>query len=462
MAKARAYKPREMTDEAREQKNKKIAETFKSTKERRKHQRPVTRVLKVQRNKLSHAKIESIEMTLVEGKWIYNDALGSDDIFHYVPPRDEVEVKYPDGFQTRELNHIGSQIKQGIVQKQKNAIKGLAKKKENGKKVGALKFKSELTSIPLKQHGTTYEVDIKHNRVRVQGIGWMKVNGAKQLKGLELANAELIKCGKDYYIYVTGYEDEEVRNERLDEIMQPGTHVSMDFGLNPILNLSNGYAVDAYFGETERLKRLQQKLARQVKGSNGYKDTRDAINEEWRKIENMRDDSANKMFHELLKNQLIIMQDDNFAAWSRRKGYVRGGRKVNSSILGRLKEKIKTFGDEHPERVDVLDRFLPTTRWCILCGDRTPHAPGKEIFVCKNGDFSIARNFGSCMSMKLFAYLGAVGTLGDAGLDESIITSWVFSTARMNLGFLREVDCSRGDRWVSRSYCVVGAGDVFR
>ena len=462
MAKARAYKPREMTDEAREQKNKKIAETFKSTKERRKHQRPVTRVLKVQRNKLSHAKEENIEMTFVEGKWIYNDAFGSDDIFHYVPPRDEIEVKYPDGFHTRELSHIGSQIKQSLIQRHRNAIKGLAKKKENGQKVGALKFKSELTSIPLKQHGTTYEVDIKHNRVRIQGIGWLKVNGAKQLKGLELANAELIKCGKDYYIYVTAYEDKEVRDEKLDEIMQPRTHVSMDFGLNPILNLSNGYAVDAYFGETERLKRLQQKLARQVKGSNGYKDTRDAITDEWRKIENMRDDSANKMFHELLKNQLIIMQDDNFASWAHRKGYVRGGRKVNSSILGRLKEKIKTFGDDHPERVDVLGRFLPTTRFCILCGGRTPHAPGKETFVCENGDFSIARNFGSCMSMKLFAYLGAVGTLGDAGLDESIITSWVFGTAKMDFGFLREADCSRGNRWVSRSYCVVEVGDVFR
>lgn len=462
MAKARAYRSREMADEAREQKNKKIAETFKSTKERRKHQRVLVRVLKVQRNKLSHAKQANIEMTFVEGKWVYNDALGSDDIFHYVPPRDEVEVKYPDGLHIRELNHIGSQIKQGIVQKQKNAIKGLAKKKENGQKVGALKFKSELTSIPLKQHGTTYEVDIKHNRVRVQGIGWLKVNGAKQLKGLELANAELIKCGKNYYIYVTAYEDKEVRDEKLNEIMQPGTHVSMDFGLNPILNLSNGYAVDAYFGETERLKRLQQKLARQVKDSNGYKDTRNAIAKEWRRIENVRDDSANKMFHELLKNQLIIMQDDNFASWTRRKGYAHGGRKVNFSILGRLKEKIKVFGDEYPERVEVLDRFLPTTRFCIVCGDRTPHAPGTETFRCKNGDFSIARNFGSCMSMKLFAYLGTAGTLSDAGLDKSIITSWVFSTARMNLNFLRETDCSRGYRWVSRSYCVVEVGDVFR
>lgn len=462
MTKARAYKTREMTDEDREKKNKKIAETFRSTKERRKRQRVLVRVLKVQRNKLSHTKQANIEMTFVEGKWIYNDALASEDIFHYEPPRDEIEVKYPDGFQTRKLSHIGSQIKQGIVQKQKSAIRGLAKKKANGQKVGALKFKSELTSIPLKQHGMTYDVDIEHNRVRIQNIGWLKVNGAKQLKGLELANAELVKCGKDYYIHVTAYEEKEVRDERLDELMQSGTHVSMDFGLNPILNLSNGYAVDVYFGETERLKRLQQKLARQVKGSNGYKETRDTIAKEWRRIESMRDDAANKTFHELLRDQLIIMQDDNFATWARRKGYVRGGRKVNSSILGRLKEKIKALGDEHPERVEVLDRFLPTTRFCIACGDRTPHAPGKETFVCENGDFSIARNFGSCMSMKLFAYLGTVGTLSDAGLDESIIASWVFSTAKMDFGFLREADCSRGNRWVSRSYCVVGAGDVFR
>jgi hypothetical protein len=50
-------------------------------------------------------------------------------------------------------------------------------KKNKGKKIGSLKFTSEVNSINLKQYGTTYKIKSKM-KMKIQGIpGDVKVNG---------------------------------------------------------------------------------------------------------------------------------------------------------------------------------------------------------------------------------------------------------------------------------------------
>ena len=70
----------------------------------------------------------------------------------------------------RELTLLGSQIKQSVISEVKNSIRGLARLKENGYKVGALKFKSVCNSVDLKQYHVTYDIDKDRSRVRIQNI----------------------------------------------------------------------------------------------------------------------------------------------------------------------------------------------------------------------------------------------------------------------------------------------------
>ena len=216
-------------------------------------------------NKLTANQREALERLFIEAKWVYNDAIGSDDIFAYQVPKKTVAVHTPEGVEQREFKVLGGQMKQSIVAGARSSIKTLATLKKQGKKVGKLKFKSKYTSINLIQAGTTYK--IRGSKAKIQKIpGWVRVRGVAQLDGTELANAKLVRRPDGFHLLVTTYR---FTDEIPSQIEYKGA-VGVDFGVKTSFTLSTGEKFDIAVGETERLKRLQRKLARQQKGSNNY------------------------------------------------------------------------------------------------------------------------------------------------------------------------------------------------
>lgn len=380
--------PRALSDDVRKSKNEKIATSFKATKERRKHQTPRVVDLKIVTNKLSSTQREALERLFIEAKWVYNDAIGSDNIFEYQVPKKTVAVHTPDGVEQREFKVLSAQMKQSVVAGARSSIKTLASLKKKGKEVGSLNFKSKYTSIDLKQAGATYK--IRGSKAKIQNIpGWVRVRGVKQLEGTELANAKLVRRSDGFHLLVTTYQ---FTDEIPSQIKNEGV-VGVDFGVKTSLTLSTGEKFDIAVGETERLKRLQRKLARQEKGSNNYKKTQDKISREYRHITNRRDDIANKLSHEILGFEQIFIQDENIAGWRSKQGYARGGRKIQHSVLGRVKARLSA----NP-RVTVLDKYVATTATCI-CGVKTKHTPDKRTFVCSSCGYSDDRDIHAAKNM---------------------------------------------------------------
>ena len=380
--------PRVLDDGVRKAKNEQIAESFKATKERRKRQTPRVVDLKIVTNKLTANQREALERLFIEAKWVYNDAIGSDDIFAYQVPKKTVAVHTPEGVEQREFKVLGSQMKQSIVAGARSSIKTLASLKKQGKKVGSLKFKSEYTSINLKQAGTTYK--IRGSKARVQNVpGWVRVRGVSQLEGTELANAKLVRRPDGFHLFVTSYR---FTDEIPSQIKHEGV-VGVDFGVKTSFTLSTGEKFDIAVGETEHLKRLQRKLARQQQGSNNYKKTQDKISREYQHITNRRDDVANKLSHEILGYEQVFMQDENIAGWRSKRGYIRGGRKIQRSVLGRVKARLMA----NP-RVTVLGKHVATTATCI-CGVRTKHTPDKRVFVCDSCGYKDDRDIHAAKNM---------------------------------------------------------------
>lgn len=380
--------PRVLDDGVRKSKNEKIAASFKETKERRKRQTPRVVDLKIVSNKLTANQREALERLFIEAKWVYNDAIGSDDIFAYQVPKKTVAVHTPEGVEQREFKVLGAQMKQSIVAGARSSIKTLASLKKKGKKVGKLKFKSEYTSINLKQAGTTYR--IRGSKARIQNVpGWVRVRGVAQLEGTELANAKLVRRPDGFHLLVTTYR---FTDEIPSQVKHEGA-VGVDFGVKTSFTLSTGEKFDIAVGENGRLKRLQRKLARQQKGSNNYKKTQDKISREYQHITNRRDDIANKLSHEILGYEQVFMQDENIAGWRSKRGYVRGGRKIQRSVLGRVKTRLMS----NP-RVTVLPKHVATTATCI-CGVKTKHTPDKRVFVCASCGYTDDRDIHAAKNM---------------------------------------------------------------
>jgi DNA modification methylase len=268
----------------------KIKQTIKETKERRKNLNPIVYQLKIQN--LSKAKEEKLNRVFLEAKWLYNWIIANiDRVNTSTKEIKEVDVKVGDKFEKREIKYLGSQLKQAVQDRVKNSLKALKALKENGHKVGRLKFKKSISSINLKQYKVSFDIDFERNKVRIQGLGWFRVLGLHQIpQDCEIANAQLVKKPSGYYLYLTCYVKKEYFER--DKI---GDAVGIDFGVANKLTLSNGLTVDFEIEESKRLKRLQKELARKQKGSKNWIKTKKKIQREYEKLTNKRKDIHNKI-----------------------------------------------------------------------------------------------------------------------------------------------------------------------
>ena len=378
-------------DQARLEKNARIAASRAATALRRKNMVCRTYTLKIVKNKISRKSRESLRLAFLEAKWLRNAALASDwRTYDYKP--NEVSVKTPAGYEVRQIKNLGSQLKQSVLQQIATDISNLGKAKKKGMKVGALKFTKKVSSINLKQFGATHR--FRGNRVKVRGIhGWLRVRGVEQLADKEIANAKLLSKPDGYYLAVTTYE-----NKTIERKSYKTESIGIDFGVKTGMTLSDGREFNIFVQETERLKRLQRKLSRQQKGSKNRMKTIAAIQREYQKMTNMKNELANQFVAMVTgEAETVYFQDDNFNSWKRKNSPARGGRRIQHGILGRVKSKLSA----HPRAVKV-ERYIATTATCPCCGTKTHHGLGEEWFVCAECFYKAPRDVHAANNMILF------------------------------------------------------------
>ena len=377
---------------SRSEKNNKIAETLKRTTQRRSNMQIFTRTLKIDESHFSKEQKDILERMFLEAKWLRNSYIANGETQHYIN-KTEVDVKLPDGtLETRQIKALAAQVKQSVHQQIKDDLKGLKSSKEKGRKVGKLKFVSEVKSLNLKQPGKTYKfVNENNTRMKIQKLpGTIRVNGYEQLEeAAEFGNAKLVKRALGYYIIVTCYKHPE---EKIP-VDKPFDKLGVDFGIATSFTFSNGDTANLYFEEPDRLKTLQKKLSRQQKGSNGYKETVHLIECEYEKLSNRKNDCANKFMSFIMsQTDFLYYQDEMISNWQ--KGLF--GKKIHHDIQGRMK-KLFTRNDN----CVMIDRSLPTTQLCV-CGVLNKHSLDKRTYFCPSCGHICDRDEHSSVNMIRF------------------------------------------------------------
>ena len=144
-------------------------------------------------------------------------------------------------------------MKQEVIDRTKDSIRGLATLKRKGHRVGDLKFKSVVNSIPLKQYGNTWKILDKHH-VHIQGIKQpLSVKGIVQIpKDAEVASALLVRKHGDCYLHVTTFQTKTVPINEHERQEQSEKSIGIDFGIKNQLTLSNGIRINYEVPVTER------------------------------------------------------------------------------------------------------------------------------------------------------------------------------------------------------------------
>lgn len=377
------------------EKNIKIKETYAATMLKRTSQICRVFTCKVQYNHLNKQQRQQLKMMFVEAKWMYNYILNlsqdnNNDIFKlkYTDLNNITHLDKDKNIVNVSLQYLSSQMKQSVLDGIFSNIRGLAKAREKGLKIGKLNFISEYTSINLKQANVSYKI-ISKNRIKIQGIKKpLRVNGLEQILSLsdyDLANAKLINKYGDYYVAITVYTNKENKDK-------PTEIIGIDLGCQTSVTLSDGRKFNCRVEESEYCKNLRRKISRCKKDSNN----RYRLKKKYRKANaksiNRKNDFARQLNH-ILKNYIVVMQDEQLQQWSRH----RHGKAIQQGILGRIKSLLK-----NNENTIVLSKWFPSTKLCSYCGEKVEMKLHERVFVCPKCGYMEDRDIHAAKNMVWF------------------------------------------------------------
>jgi transposase len=365
-----------------------IRKTLHETKDRRSSMTCKVIECKVDISALSKKTTDALNQLFLEGKWFYNSLLASGDINGYDTKITSVQVKILEKFEDRNLSTLSSQMKQGIKARTFSSLMTLSTLKSDGRKVGALKFKSEVKSIPLKQHNNTFKILKSSKRIKIQNIKQpLKVNGLNQLpKDCEIGNANLTRTGNDFYIKITIFVPKEQHNV-------PDKSIGIDFGCTTQLALSNGEKIAYQVPVSKRIQKLDQSRARKVKHSNNYHKILRKRERAYQKVTNQRMEVKNQIVNKLVKNyKTICFQDESISSW-KSSGH---GKKVQFSAVGGIISALQ----RKAVTPIVVKKYFPSTQLCSHCGNRQKIGIRERTYVCHACGTTIDRDVNSAINIE--------------------------------------------------------------
>ena len=371
-------------------KNEAIKASLKATKAKRKTQMCRVYETKIDLSHLNHATQEHLNRLFLEGKWLRNYVLSQKKIFGIDDKIYEVPVKVKDVYEIRELKCLSSQMRQSIIGRIQDDIRGLAEKKKKGYKVGKLKYKSEMQSIPLKQFDNTFKI-LDKKYIHIQNIDQkLKVIGLKQIpEGADIANGTLIHRNGNYYLTITTYQ------EKIKQV-PANKSVGIDFGISNQLLLSRtAIAIQYSIPVSPKLRRIARTLSKQELHSKNWNKTRIKLNKEYEKATNIKQDIKNKVVSFLKNNyEIICVQDESLKAWQRI-----WGKKMLSTSIGGI---ISALTKKAHTLIEVPKNF-PSTKTCSKCGNIQDMPLDKRVYVCENKKCGniMDRDYNSSIDMEI-------------------------------------------------------------
>ena len=377
---------RNISDEKRLAKNAKIREHGKETRE--KHSTWKLTIIECKLNEKSFSKLQSeqLQMQFVEAKWLWNDWIGRTDKqsqnyneqfdttkekWQYKPlANQKVQVMTKDSaFEERSCSHIGTQIAQDVINTLRSNIKTLSTLKKKGLQApGSINYTSEITSLNLRQYGITYSFPTQ-KKIKIQGIKKpFRIRGLEQKMykipvweefkngNIDFANAKLVHKPTGYYVQITAFIKPEIIPTKENKINKA---LGIDFGCSCSFTTSEGEYIDIEVEESEHLKMLQKKLARQKKGSNSRYVTIQLIRKEYQKQTNVKNNKAKQTVAKFKQYETVVIQDEQLQNWHKN-GH---GKAIQHSVLGRVKSELLKLPN-----VVILPKTVPTTKMCTKCG----------------------------------------------------------------------------------------------
>ena len=275
-------------------------------------------------------------------------------------------------------------VPQQAIKNVGKAFQNFFRRVKNGEKPGYPRFKKKGISKDSfrPDNGSSKDkdaLDVQGKRVKIPKLGWVKMTELLRFQG-KIISSTISRTADKWFISVT------VDTEQLPHVRKNHGSCGIDLGVNCLAALDNGRkympakALSVY---EKRLKRAQRQLSRKKKCSSNRRKAAMKVARLHYKITCMRSDVIHKVTTEIvLNNDFIAMEDLNV------KGMVKNhklAKAVSDASMSEFRRQIVYKSAMYDSKVHFIDRFFPSTKLCMNCGQIHDMPLSKRVFTCDCG-----------------------------------------------------------------------------
>ncbi|GAA0290081.1 RNA-guided endonuclease InsQ/TnpB family protein [Halarchaeum salinum] len=302
------------------------------------------------------------------------------------------------------FSEVNSKALQRTVTRFYQNLNGLSEKKQSGRKVGKLKWKSpkEYRSMTFSQSG----FELKNTSGRCATLWLSKIGDIKIRYHREIPDEADIKevtikkeTTGDWFVSFGLETDDADLPEKPDvDSLDASNSIGIDLGILNYIHTSDGKTVDwlDLDDEYERLRREQRKLSRKEEGSNNYEKQRKQVAKVKRHIRRKGLDYQHKLTTWLVRAyDAVFVEDLNVKGMLEQSHNARNKQDAAwRQFITLLEYKAKLYGT-HVMQVKARG----TTKECASCGVETPKPIWVREHSCPSCGFETDRDANAAINV---------------------------------------------------------------
>lgn len=278
-----------------------------------------------------------------------------------------------------------------------NAFQHFFRRVKNGEdKAGYPKFKHRNG----KQAFALRDAKVEHDRVRLTGIGWVKLKerGYIPTEGVKLLTYARISERAGRWFISVGVE-----KEIPDPINGSVLVVGVDFGLKSLAVCSDGTVYENLtpLRKAERkLKRLQRELSRRKKGSCNWRKTKLKLQRQHAKVADVRKHILHQVSHDLVVNKrpaAVVIEDLNVSGMTKNHHLAKA---ISDVGFYELRRQIEYKAEWHGVEVVLADQWYPSSKTCHRCRWKDENLKlSDRRFVCPECGLDCNRDLNAAVNL---------------------------------------------------------------
>ena len=299
---------------------------------------------------------------------------------------------------------VNSKALQRTVTRFYQNLDGLSEQKQNGRKVGKLKWKSpmEFQSMTFSQSGFELKnTSGRHATLWLSKIGDIPIRYHRNIPGEADIKEVTIKketTGEWFVSFGLETDDADLPEKPDVDSLDASNSVGIDLGILNYIHTSDGKTVDwlDLKDEYERLQREQRKLSRKERRSNNYEKQRREVAKVKRHIKRKVEDFQHKLTTWLVREyDAVFVEDLNVKGMLEQSHNARNKQDAAwRQFISLLEYKADLYGC-HVKQVEAKG----TTKECSSCGVKTTKPIWVREHSCPSCGFKCDRDANAAMNV---------------------------------------------------------------